>query len=643
MSLASMVQKSGRRLLWGCCLLAGGSIASAATPTAEQALGLKPVQKDVDYDIPKAENLPKCTIEVEKHGAGSGWHVKDADGSTLRRFIDTNGDNTVDLWSYYADGIEVYRDVDSNANGKADQFRWLNTAGSRWGLDTDEDGKIDSWKAISAEEVSAEAVQAMSNRDAVRFRRLLLTEDELKTLGLGDKYQGVIGEKIAAASQKFTGLTSDSKFSNVANSTTKWLNFSGSRPGLVPAGTNGTTKDLLVYENVAAMMELGGKTGQVQIGTMIRVGDVWRLVDVPTPVAEGDTQLATNAVFFNASNPVQTALSGGTGGTGGGEAGGIFNELQELDAKVAKATTREELATIKKQRADLIEKALPTLKESEDRVLWSRQLVDTLSEGVQSGTNPDFLTRLAELQKFLLNTNEKDVASYARFSAMTAEYILAQNNLKDNDFTKVQSTWLENLRGFIKEFPTSPETSEALLHLAIDSEFAGKEDEAKTYYNQIATQFANAPAAKKAIGAVRRLDSIGKPLTLAGNTVDGKPFQMKMALGKPTVVFYWATSGATTAGDVAMLKQVQAKYATELNVIGVNLDNRKEDVVAYLTQNKLPWINLFEEGGMDSRFANEMGILTQSMLVIVDKSGNVVNRSVHISELDRELATIIRR
>lgn len=640
MSLASMLHKSGRRLLWGCCLLAGGSIASAATPTADQALGLKPVQKDVEYDVPKAETIAKCSIEVEKIGAGSGWHVKDADGSTLRRFIDTNGDNTVDLWCYYADGIEIYRDVDSNANGKADQFRWLNTAGSRWGMDTDEDGKIDTWKAISAEEVSAEAVQAMSTRDATRFRRLLLTDEELKSLGLGDKYNGVIGEKITAAPQKFSGLTTDSKFSNVANSSTKWLNFSGSRPGLVPSGTNGTTKDLLVYENVAAMMELGGKTGQVQIGTMIRVGDVWRLVDVPMPVAEGETQVTTNAVFFNAANPVQTAVAGGTSTTG--PQGEIFNQLQELDAKLGKATTKEELAAIKKQRADLIERVLPTLKEAEDRNLWARQLVDTLSEGVQSGTNPEFLARLTALQKPSLDGSDKDIASYARFSAMTAEYILSQNDPK-GDFTKIQAKWLDDLRAFVKEFPAAAETPEALLHLAIDAEFAGKDEDAKTLYTQIGTQFPNAAAAKKAVGAVRRLDSIGKPLTLTGDTIDGKPFTMKMAIGKPTVIFYWATNGATTAGDVAMLKQVQAKYATELNVIGVNLDANKNDVIAYLAQNKLPWINLFEEGGMDGRFANELGILTQSMILIVDKSGNVANRSVHISELDRELATIIKR
>src|SRR5262245_1696443 len=137
----------------------------AASPTVEQALKLAPIQKDVDYDVPSAAEAPKCTIKAEKLGGQTGWVVRSPGGQILREFVDTNGDNVVDRWSYFKDGIEIYRDIDENFNGKADQYRWLNTAGIRWGIDKDEDGRIDSWKTISAEEVTAEVVHALRDKD----------------------------------------------------------------------------------------------------------------------------------------------------------------------------------------------------------------------------------------------------------------------------------------------------------------------------------------------------------------------------------------------------------------------------------------------------------------------------------------------
>ena len=138
------------------------AMASAATPTVEQALNLTPVQAGVDCDRPSPQDIPKCKITAKKINGQVGWIVEGPNGAILRKFVDTNGDNVVDQWSYYKDGVEVYRDIDSNFNGKADQHRWFNTAGTRWGLDPKEDGTIESWKTISAEEVTAEVVAALA-------------------------------------------------------------------------------------------------------------------------------------------------------------------------------------------------------------------------------------------------------------------------------------------------------------------------------------------------------------------------------------------------------------------------------------------------------------------------------------------------
>ena len=148
--------------------------AQAAKPTVAQALTLKPVQASVEYDVPEGPAAEKCTLTPIKSRQLAGWEVRDGDGNVLRRFLDTNADDKVDQWCYFKDGVEVYRDIDSNFNRKVDECRWLGTSGIRWALDTNEDQRIDRWKAISPEEVSEEVIAALSTRDAERFRRLVV-------------------------------------------------------------------------------------------------------------------------------------------------------------------------------------------------------------------------------------------------------------------------------------------------------------------------------------------------------------------------------------------------------------------------------------------------------------------------------------
>jgi hypothetical protein len=217
-------------------LLSSPLVSLGQTPTAADALKLKPIQRDADYDLPAEKDIAKCTIKAEKINAQTGWIVRDPNGQVLREFVDTNKDNVVDRWSYFKDGVEAYRDIDENFNGKADNHRWLNIAGTRWGLDKDEDGRIDGWKMISPEEVSAELVMALRDRDDQRFARLLMTTRELGSLGLGADKAKEIGDRLEKAVSQFRIMMGRQK---AVPAKTSWVHFAANTPALVPAGTEG--------------------------------------------------------------------------------------------------------------------------------------------------------------------------------------------------------------------------------------------------------------------------------------------------------------------------------------------------------------------------------------------------------------------
>ena len=48
-------------------------------------------------------------VGLGRFGGISGFVVKSPSGEVLRRFLDTNGDNQVDQWCYFKDGIDVGR------------------------------------------------------------------------------------------------------------------------------------------------------------------------------------------------------------------------------------------------------------------------------------------------------------------------------------------------------------------------------------------------------------------------------------------------------------------------------------------------------------------------------------------------------
>ena len=623
----------------GVSMVCGTSVL-AAGPTAEQALQLQPIQEDVEYQTPDANQIPKCNIGAEKVGEATGWVVTGPNGERLRVFLDTNNDKKVDFWAYYKDGVEVYRDVDSDFNGKADQYRWLGMAGTRWGLDKDEDGLVDQWKMISAEEVSAELVEAAKTGDADRFAALLPTDAEFKSLGLtGERAKEVAG-KIENGAEQFVAWSRQQK---LIDKGTKWVHFGATRPGTVPAGTEGVTKDLVVYENAIVMLDKAGEHNQLELGTLVRIGDAWRLIGSPAG-DPGATDLAANpqGYFFSVSYTGSPAA--GQAGMGvGSEIQEILTSLEELDQKMAQAASADQREKIAMERIEVIKKVIAAANDDEMRENWIKQLADALSGGIQTGELSQGLGQLQSLADQVEKRAPKsDLAAYVRFREMSAGYTQQFQDPKA-DYAKIQEAWLAKLEGFIDTYPKSPDAAEAMMQLAIAHEFAGEEEDAKKWYARIRTNFSGTVLGDKASGAIRRLDAVGHPFVIRGTTVDGKKLDSSGAKGSALLVHYWATWCEPCKEDMAVIRQMQAKYgARGFQVVGVSLDSSADELNQYLTANRLAWPQLYEEGGLDSRYAIEMGVLTLPTMILVGPDGKVVSRSLHISQLDTELGKLIK-
>lgn len=604
----------------------------AQNPTPAEALGLAPVQSSVDFAKPTADETKKCRVD-QVGGGKTGWLVFDGAGATLRRFVDNNGDQKIDLWCYYKDGIEVYRDVDSNFDGKADQYRWLGTAGLRFGVDDDQDGDIDHWKKISAEEVSSEVVEALKTKDAARFARVLLTKEELEELGLDKTRADQIAERIAAAEKGFATLAEKHK-ATTASAT--WINFGATRPGAIPAG-EGATKEIEIYDNVAAMIETGGKNSQIAIGTLVRVGDTWKVIDLPQGL--GGSEVTSSGFFFNAPLTPREATADVANDSGlSKESQEVLQQLEKIDAQIATAEDEKAKTKLNTQRADLQEKLITAAANKEEASMWVRQMADSLSAAAQTGGYEGGVDRLDALfSKVDKEPKLKDLACYVQWRFMQAAYGLSIQK-EGADFTKIQENWIKGLEAFLQQYPGNPDAAEACFQLAMTHDLMGREEDALKFYSQIMEKFPQLEVAKKAAGARNRLRSVGQVIDLKGKTLDGKAASLGELRGRVVVVHFWDSNNSQCKDDIAALAQLQVKYPREFTLLGVNLDNNKDAAVAAAREMGMNWPQLYEAGGMDSRLATEMGIVNVPTMLLIGKDGKVANRQIYIAELGKVLA-----
>lgn len=617
-------------------LAAAAPLAHADTPAPDQALGIQPVQPDVPFQSVDPADVDSCVVKEFSENGWTGWIVETADGIRLRRFADTNGDEKIDQWCYYDQGVEVYRDIDSNFNGKVDQYRWLGTAGTRWGLDQDESGSVDAWKQISAEEVSAEVVAALANRDTDRFAALLATDSEIRALGLGKSATDRLLAKTKAAVASFADLADDA--AAVAEDA-RWVQFASTAPGVVPAGTEGAQRDVKVYENAVAMFDSQGKGGQVLIGTLVQAGDNWRLIDVPHVLAE-DQPLTQSVGFFFTPGGNLTAVNTARASIGA-ETQELVSNLERIDGQLATASSPTDLAELNRRRVDVVERLIAAASDPVERETWMRQLVDTVSMAVQTGSYPEGIQRLRRFSASI-PSSAAELQAYTQFQIISADY--ASRQMPDADFAKVQEWYLGELNKFVQTYPDSREAGQAMLQLGLNKEFEERLPEAIEYYGKVAQAFAGTDMGEKAAGAVRRLQSAGKALPFTGRTLGGEAFNLAALRGRPVVIHYWATWCEACKQDMKLLRQLQAKYqSSRLQIVGVNVDSSREQAAAYLKENSVPWPQLFEDGGLESSgLAKQLGVQTLPMMLLIDADGNVVSHNVYAANLDAELAKIAR-
>ncbi len=603
-------------------------------PQVEKALSVNTRQKNVTIELVPATELEKCTKRLERRGEVDGLLIIGPNSQPLRWFGDANKDRAIDIWSYFNNGVEVYRDIDSDFNGKVDQSRWFGTAGIRWGTDKDENGSVDEWKTISAEEVTMEIVAAVRDNDANRFATVLLSDTEAKSLGLGQTKQEELSKRLAKAASDFATFARGQKS---IGTNSKWSNFGADKPGIVPAGTEGSSSDIVAYENVVAIVESDAGNQQLAIGSLVQVApNQWRATDLPK-IIDDNTVLTSTSVFFNGSmEQIAKANAGGLSE----RSQTLLQDLENIEAKLRDPATSDK-EQLNAQRADIIEAIYDESTNPQDKETWAKQFADTVGTATQNKEYAAGLERMKEFESKVASLSEV-AHSYVSYRIIGTDYTVKLADATNSEFATIQSDYLKQLESFVEKFPTSADAAEAMVSLGLDAELHGDVEKATKWYKQTAESFKETTPGKKATGAIARLSLEGRVIKeLTGKTVDGKNFDSKNSNKAPTIMHFWATWCTPCKEDMKQIRKLQSKFAKSgLNVVGINLDNDVEAARKFLANrdNDYPWTHLYEEGGFESRLPVSLGVFSLPITIVLDSNNKVLLSTSHYTP---EIETLI--
>ena len=196
---------------------------------------------------------------------------------------------------------------------------------------------------------------------------------------------------------------------------------------------------------------------------MIKIGEVWKLTQIPRPLDSQNAQIQLGGVMMQ---PQLT--SGGFGGPPemAKEMEQLLGELQKLDENSPTTNvTPEALSRYNQARADVIEKVIRIAPTDQERLQWIQQYADGIAAAVQTGQYDDGLKRLTALQD-QVKAND-DLLGYVWYRRLLAEYAV-RLKIEDNDQRQAaQDWWLKQLEYYAQKWPKSDDASDAIVQLAI--------------------------------------------------------------------------------------------------------------------------------------------------------------------------------
>jgi thiol-disulfide isomerase/thioredoxin len=250
----------------------------------------------------------------------------------------------------------------------------------------------------------------------------------------------------------------------------------------------------------------------------------------------------------------------------------------------------------------------------------------------------------------LINSPSKDLAKEAQRLVVVSE---AQQILSSGD-AKAAEGLVAKATAMLTADPDDIQTAGLAMQLAGAFEhMPGGEAVAAAAYRSFGPALAKSSneqiqkMGESFAGTLRRLSLPGHPMEISGTLLNGKPFDQKSLAGKVVLVDFWATwCGPCVAEIPNVLEQYEKYHKDGFEVIGISLDQEREALEKFVTEQKLPWPILFEEpkgDGWQHPLATFYGISGIPTVILIGRDGNVITLDARGEKLGERLDALFKK
>jgi peroxiredoxin len=226
-------------------------------------------------------------------------------------------------------------------------------------------------------------------------------------------------------------------------------------------------------------------------------------------------------------------------------------------------------------------------------------------------------------------TEEGRTALVALDAAMTG----AEARLKPSRDT------VKNFREKIDQLAARPEASRFLF--AQEKEYIqllalGNLDSAEAHAKNLSSS-SDKRIAAMARDELAQIVARKQAVELKFTALDGKVVDLASLRGKLVFLYFWSATNESLVKDLDKIKEVQADYKRDFEVVTVSLDSEEDRAKVTTAAKKIKWPVYFDGKGKQGELADKFGVRSAPIGLLFDRKGLLSVVGVRASGLEGEI------